>query len=257
MAATSTTVVPATPKRSKAFRLPNWVYWLLLALLAVAFLGGMTMIFGRVSGEEFSPHDFKRRTFSYYEIPVVGLQVWPVKRFDATGDVETELVAKKIIVPTTPKEPRWDLVAGYRGTAQVADGDARILCHYLDRPDDQGSRTWLKWTTDKPKLAKVLWPWIAKLAEQELYLFMPDVFELAMGATESDEGVKAFEQSLSDLLASKYHDFAVVQQKLEQHAAAVELLTEAIKLAPNETTWQLELETSRKAVAADSSAEKP
>ncbi len=111
---------PTPPRRRKPLVLPNWVYGIGVGLLVVAFFGGLTMMFGRVSGEEFSPEQFKRRTFSFYEIPIVGLQVWPVKHIDATGDVETEVVTKKLITVKKPEKPRWDLVLGYRGSAQVA-----------------------------------------------------------------------------------------------------------------------------------------
>lgn len=249
---TSTTPTTSTsPRRRKPWVVPNWVYGLGLALLVVAFIGGLTMMFGRVSGEEFSPYEFKRRTFSFYEIPLVRLQVWPIKHIDATGDVETEVVAKKLITIKPPAEPRWDLVLGYRGSAQVAEGDANILCRYFDRLDSSAERTWQTWTQEQPKLAKILWPRIAKLAEDDLYLFMPDLFELAAQASEAtDADVAALETALTKLLAQKYHDFGIVQQKLERHDAAVELLTEALKFAPDETAWKDELETSRKALPA-------
>ena len=45
---------------------------------AVLFvLAYMTLTFGRIQGEEFSPDVFRRREFSYYEIPLLGWQVWP------------------------------------------------------------------------------------------------------------------------------------------------------------------------------------
>lgn len=239
--------VPARPRARRAFTLPNWAYGTLVTLLVLVFIGGMTLLFGRVSGEEFSPHDFKRRTFHFYEIPVLGLQVWPVKRFDATGDLETQLVSLKAITPTTPAEPRWDLVVGYRGSTQVAEGDANILCRYLDQSDGKGGRTWLTWTTDHPKLSAVLWPLIAKLAREELYLFMPDMFELAKRATDAKE----LQSALEKLLASKYHDFGLVQQELGHHQAAAELLTEALKLSPDQPQWRQQLETSRAALPAE------
>jgi len=39
-------------------------------------------LFGMVVGEEFSPDKFARRSFIYYEIPLLGIQVSPVYRDD-------------------------------------------------------------------------------------------------------------------------------------------------------------------------------
>jgi hypothetical protein len=244
--ATATPTAPAR-RRTKRGPLPNWAYWTLGVLGTILFLVVITLMFGRIGGEEFSPHDFKRRTFHYYEIPVARIQVWPVKRFDATGDLETNLVRDKLILVKPPAEPRWDLVHGYRGGAPVAKGDAAILCGYLDARDKGFSQEWLAWSNDKPALAKILWPLVAELAQQELYWFLPDMFELARIATDEKE----FEAKLHALMAQKYHDFALVQQKLGYHEAEVELLTSAVKYGPEEKEWKKELEDAKKKVEAE------
>lgn len=244
---------PARPATRRTARLPNWVFGTGMVILFLLFLGLVTLIFGRVSGEEFTPHGFQRRSFHYYELPIVHLQVWPMKRFDATGDLEAALIKQKLLPPsaaTTPKDPRWDLVQGFRGAQLVQQGDAQILMRYLDAHDSASNLLWLEWSNDKPELAKILWPVVARLAEEELYLFLPDVFELAHGATDPD----ALKKSLDELLAHKFYEFGIVQQKLGHHKAAAELLSSAVKLAPDKSEWKAALEASQKELPP---AEKP
>jgi hypothetical protein len=257
------TNAPARPLASRpiarrGFSLPNWVYGIGVGVLLMVFLFVVTLMFGRIGGEEFSPHDFKRRTFHYYEIPLLRIQVWPIKRFDSTGDLEAQLVKDKLIPSKTPDEPRWDLIHGYRGATPVAEGDAHFLTRYLEMKEpvtaakNAGSLTWLVWTKDHPELAKIFWPTIAKLAEQELYIFTPDLFLAAAAANDAQE----FEQTLQQILAAKYHDFGLAQQQLNHHEAAVELLQEAVKLAPERKDWQEELAEAKQAAEANKAAAK-
>ena len=82
--------------------------------LGAVLLGGVfvysTAQFGFVHGEEFSPYSFKRRSFTYYEIPVFGIQVSPIRHDDTTGDLEGYLTGQKLVAPTQLTQDRWDLV---------------------------------------------------------------------------------------------------------------------------------------------------
>ena len=93
---------------------------------AVLFvLAYMTLTFGRIQGEEFSPDVFRRREFSYYEIPLLGLQVWPITHTESTGPLENYLRNKQLIsLPARLPEPRWDLVSATRGWG----GTRSIMC---------------------------------------------------------------------------------------------------------------------------------
>ena len=66
-----------------------------------------------------------------------------------------------------------------RGASVVATGDAQILCRYLDVDGDGGIKLWLQWSQQHPAAARVLWPSVARVARQELYVFVPDLFALA------------------------------------------------------------------------------
>jgi tetratricopeptide (TPR) repeat protein len=191
--------------------------------------------YGRVEGQEFSPENFTRREFTYYEIPLLRVQVFPIVRQDCTNDLEQYLTSEKIIAAmgTPESQRRWDLVVATQGGSDqtrlmFSEGDARILCSYLDARDADNKIVWLEWTKQHREVAKVLWPLIAELARQELYFFVPDLLLAARGAKQAEE----LQPRLHQLLADRYVDLARTQQKLGQHALAVELYTEAIDLQP-------------------------
>jgi len=53
-----------------------YALWGILGILAATLLVFMlTLWFGGVHGTEFSPQTFERRSYSFYELPLVGVQV--------------------------------------------------------------------------------------------------------------------------------------------------------------------------------------
>lgn len=231
--------------RSKRAR---WLYGILfgglgtLGLAFVLFLA--TRLFGCISGEEFSPDTFSRRSFCYYQIPLVHIQVSPTDRKDQTSAFESYLRTKNYVPVRKKGEPRWDLVTAAQAFVVIDQGDAAILCSYLDTRNKDGDFCWQKWSDDHPKLARILWPVVARVASQRLYIFTPDMLELAKDAGD----VAAFDRDLDQLLAQKYADLARVQQRLGLHEAAIELLDEAISYAPGDGDLIKRRTESQKAV---------
>jgi len=204
-----------------------------LALIAV--LAYITFYFGCISGEEFSPDTFSRRSFYYFEIPLLGWQVWPISRVDCTGSLESHLTGEKLIA--VQKKPgvsvRWDLVSATRGfdpdrSRPSAQGDARILCCYLDAQDSEGNYVWLEWSQKNPKLAAVLWPAVAMVCRQELYLFVPELFASAS----SEASLERLGVALNTALTQRYCELANAHQQLRRHDTAVEFFSEALRCTP-------------------------
>jgi tetratricopeptide (TPR) repeat protein len=206
-----------------------------LVLFAVAIVGFyVTLFFGVVVGQEFSPHLLKRREFRYYEIPAIRLKVTPISRSDETSQLLRYLVGEGILrAKTQSDEARWDLVRAHRGVLQeranlIAHGDALILCRYFDAEDSEGEKIWLQWSKKHKPLAKILWPVIAKLAREELYIFIPEVLAIVQDAVDSEE----LRIRINKLLLRKYVELADSQQELGRHEQAVELYSEALKYDP-------------------------
>jgi hypothetical protein len=220
-----------TTSSSSPKRWPRWLPiagWSLLALLGVAFFGyTFTVMFGAVHGIEFSPQSFERRSYSFYEVPLLGIQLTAKREEDLSSNTETFLTSNKYIVPPASGKKDWHIVVGSRGPRLQRKGDAAILIQYLDAKDAQEYHRWVKWSEDHPQQAKVFWPALQILASHELYVFVPALFELTKGA----EDVELFRQALDREVADRLlflkrrldergdHEAA---QKVEKEAAALD-----------------------------------
>ena len=196
-----------------------WLWCIVATLgLAVTVLIA-TLLFGQHGGEEFCPETFTRRSFLYFQIPLVGIQVTPIFRDDTTNALENYLVAGKFVTRTPTDKPRWDLVTSLSAGSRIVRGDAEILCSYLDMADENRRLIWQRWSDSNPEPAKVLWPLVAQLARQQLYLLLPELFDLANA--ESDP--KTLAQELDQSLTRQYGRLAEIQQRLGNRERAMEL----------------------------------
>src|SRR5439155_12500517 len=112
-------------------RWPTWlpiVGWSMLGLLATTLLVFIaTVTFGAVHGTEFCPQTFERRSYSYYELPLVHLQMTGERHDDLTGDTEKCITTNKFILPAGTGKKDWHVLVGSRGTRLRRPGDAGIL----------------------------------------------------------------------------------------------------------------------------------
>lgn len=198
----------------------------LVGVLMIVWTG--TLFFGEVFGKEFSPDTFERRSYTYFELPVVRIQVTPVRRTVRRPQLEQALVDHQYIASQSPPG-RWDLAVSMRLGQIWREGDAHILTRYLDARNMEGELHWLEWTTSNPAQARIFWPEIARLAQQELYLFMPDLFALAAQPATA----QTFQGDLNRLLAGKYEELAGVELDLQNWAAAERFYTEALRCEPH------------------------
>ena len=195
----------------------------LLGVLLITLIA--TLAFGFVAGEEFAPESFARRSFWYYEIPLLHIQITPIDRDDETNELERYLRAQKYVAPSPPPSPRWDMVRVAQGATEVYQGDAAILCAYLDAVDQDGKFFWKLWSEQHPELARILWPAVARVAAQQLYLLVPEMFERAQSA----EDPEAFSRELHRMLAERYRRLSEIQRRLGRDEIARTLHREALR----------------------------
>lgn len=222
-----------TTAASSAAQRPAGMSWLIRCLIVLAVGGGGAImlflwvaIFGAVVGVEFSPERFERRTFVYYQVPGLGIQVRPIVRESKRNGLEQFLLNKNYVQETASADKaRWDLVHDNQHRADAAACDAGILCGYLDTYGPKGGFLWKNWSDDHRDQAKLLWPAVAELARAEMYVLIPDLFDV-VGKTEKAAEFKAL---LRETLADSYCRMARVEQRRGRHERAVELFTSALK----------------------------
>jgi len=224
--------VDASPSRTTARRWPKWLPlagWSVLGVLALTLLVFIaTVTFGAVHGTEFCPQTFERRSYSYYELPIVRIQVTGERHDDLTGETETCVTTNKFVTPPASGKQDWHVLVGSRGTRLRRPGDAGILVQYLDATESDNSHRWVQWSNKNKQLAKLLWPAVQQLAVHELYVYVPDLFDLAKT---TDDAVK-FKKELNHVVAEKLLVLARRNLDREDKAAAIEILDEALSREP-------------------------
>ncbi len=201
----------------------------LLLLLALALLS-----FGHVRGEEFSPQGFATRSFSYFQIPFFRIQVWPVSVYKMPNDLAKYLRANKLLGSGAAQPPRWGIVTLSEGGVQTYRGDASILTNYLRQPGAVGTESWLSWSKNHPKRERELWPVIARMAQEDMYMIIPALLEAARSTESQDE----LANELRRVLVSELLQFAEAEKQSGDAKRANELLGIAVEYDPNNEALQ-------------------
>jgi hypothetical protein len=203
--------------------------WLMFCGVAIGGFASLTIALasaGMVVGEEFSPDLFARRSFVYFRLPLLGVQISPVRRRDTTNSLEKHLNKAGLIPKTEGLSPQWDIVVVSRAGVPRWTGNSYILCNYLDQSNATGESRWLNWSKENVESAEVLWPMIAELARQQLYYLCPDLLELASVADDPSQLRSQLQCALGRELLWVAHR----QRLLGQHATAVALYSRAADL---------------------------
>ena len=199
----------------------------LFSLVALLVLALTCVFFGLITGEEIMPDTFARRRFYYWEIPLIHVQVWPITRREKPHDFVTWLGTKSYLKGGATAD--WHLVAFSRSGVPVVEGDARILCAYLDSKTSDNRHYWQVWSQDHPQMAAVLWPKISRLAQHGLYLAIPDLMEIAAGAKTAN----SLKTQLDKRLIREYADYAARRVTADDHQSAVQALSAGLELDPD------------------------
>lgn len=217
--------------------------WVAAALSVVGLLGFgaiLVMAFGMVHGDEFSPNAFDRRSFSYYQIPLLRLQFTPITRRSSTGSLE-KYIATNQLVPALAddEEPLWQIATIQHGPLARSQFGPQILCTYLDIRSEKNVPLWEEWSVAHADAAKVFWPAIAEVARLQQYAMMPDLFSLA----NSETNAKTLQTELDRELAKGYLAAATRAADRQQWEAAKTLVQHGLARATDDATVRAKLES--------------
>jgi hypothetical protein len=237
---------PATPApRSTARRKwPGWVRytgWTLLGILATSgFVALITYWFGGVHGVELNPYSFARRSYSFYEVPIIRLQVRGIRREPVTCTAVDFLEQQKYVADSKKAPDVWHIVVGTRGASPPTIGNAEILADYLDAINAETMHQWVAWSEKNPKLAPALWKAVSRLAQEEQYVYLPDLFDLATSANDPAQ----FQAALNKAVATRLFELGLQLQAEDDHAQAKKYLAEAAQLDQSNPLIKRALEKS-------------
>lgn len=179
-------------------------YFIVPMLALICLIPGCIEYYGYpVSGVEFSPDSFTQRRFTYWRSPFTGI----IRSNRILKTVESDcdsLVTLNLVPAKGTTNQRWDLVSESLQTSDIlsADFDARFLTRYLDYTTDQWNRT-------NVEKAEILWPEIALLVRERLYLQLPSLFHFAINSPD-DLSNEEFEEGLNEQLAEAWFQAASV-----------------------------------------------
>jgi len=201
------------------------------AIIICIVLGLVIRTQGFVSGSEFAPSHFVRRSFSFYEIPLVHWQITPIRRTDNTPRAATYIKTKLLKKVPKGTASNWHLVSLRRGISEATNADANFLLAQLEFGDQTKSDPyWIDWSKQNPKQAAVLWPIIQRLAERELYIFIPMVFATADSGGRSPAELQ---KVIDEQLAEEYVSLISDMREAGKITVAATLLREAVADYPN------------------------
>lgn len=208
--------------------------WGCSILTALSVLGTMFLCSGAIyvgttmnhAGEEFSPRTWERRSYSFGELHPFEYQLWGVTRTPiGRTSFENYLVGQKL-VPLKAQPDRWDILWCIE-ISPLSYKDAAILTRAFDEIGPTGGFVWHRWSLDHPEMARVLWPCIATLAEDYLYVYVPEILDLARDADDP----AAFEKTLLERMQAIYSDLAEDERTSGRTAAADRLADRAALFA--------------------------
>ncbi len=204
----------------------------------MAFVGGPILLYlfigGRVQGEEFSPDDFSRRSFSYNVMPIFKITLQGIHYQYSTPVFEQTLFADGLlgnVNSAVNSAKQWHLIDDTISDPRSADFDARILCRFLDLTGPDSVSIWFQWNRKYPKLAAQFWPIIADLARANLY---PDISTIMLKAARlTDSTAVSFPDFLVHSASTAFLDKALEMQKQNEMERAVSLFTHSIEILPS------------------------
>lgn len=200
-------------------------------ILSLFLVGAVVAIKGNVSGTEFAPSHFQTRDFAFYEIPFFHIQITPITRKNTTGAVQRQLRAKGwITVPRGKKPTQWHLVSLSRGPT-ATPAVAGLLSDQM-QIQDSTNPFWVGWNSDHPNRASVLWPTVQQLAERELYVLIPELFQMARTLPGKDNAAE-MTAAIDRWLIGQYVGLVKDLRDADRGVLADELLAEAIRDYPS------------------------
>ena len=201
---------------------------------------------GEKTGIEFSPDDFSMRRFNYCRLPLINWTRRGIEYEDVSCPTGQTLIADDWVRVTGRIPKRWHLVSessGYSPSRLPEECDARFLTQYFEFTDSDGANFLMKWTNENPTSAKALWPEIAELARDKLYVPIPVLLEFAIDHPKADQD-KKFVDRFNRQLSKAWLEAAKTDQLGGKHEQAISRFEKAIEIVGNDAEIESQKQVS-------------
>ncbi len=112
-------------QRNPFVTLCSWLVFLAVVIVILAYASAF--MWGKVQGVEWSPDRFAHRSFRYWEVPYLEIQVTPKQTYEHHTPLEEYLLAKSYVHESQEGRPRWRLIKGFRTGSRGWSGSAKSL----------------------------------------------------------------------------------------------------------------------------------
>jgi len=127
-----------------------------------------------IRGQEFSPHLFQNREFTYRRLPGTKIRISKTSLSPGISPCSTSVLTH--LAPGNRTD--WHVAEIQQG-ATLQELGPKILIDYLKATDANGAQVWDAWSFRNPAHAAVLWPIVQQVAIHDLYFCVPDLFRCA------------------------------------------------------------------------------
>lgn len=186
---------------------------------------------GAVRGEEFSPDDFSRRSFSYNVMPWTGIVLQGI-RYEYSTPVFDQTLSGDGFISNTTGEQRWHLLHDNISDPDGPDFDARFLAAFLDQSKRNYESVWFAWNEAHPDLADEFWPIVAELAREYLYLDLTPIMHQAIGVDkEAEDSFRRFMKDTAVAALNRKAEGLTADGKLKR---AAEVYSKSLRIQTND-----------------------
>lgn len=190
----------------KRFTLRGILIGVVILILSGLFAVPMFLSSMVIAGVEFCPQLFQKRDFNYLRIPGTKIRLGSTTLSPASSPSGTPVLTH--LAATNPAE--WQVSKASQGGKTTEHGP-EILIGYLTATNADGANAWDDWSFKNPAHAKVLWPIVQEVAEQDLYFCVPELFRLAASEIPPPELGRKLRLACIDAAQLKLQSFAAGQ----------------------------------------------
>lgn len=161
----------------RSWGVPATTSFIILGLLLFMVICWCEWVGGSVTGEEFNPYTFERRSFRYRQSLFTKRQLEGITRTKKTPDKLSAYISARPWFPISTQD-HWDLARDSTVIVDSLDWRSRPLVRLLT--NEEFTSFWLDWSMNNSELSTYLWLAVIELAREDQYESIPLIFDAVL-----------------------------------------------------------------------------